>query len=103
MLNPLGVPSRMNIGQVLELHLGMAAQKLGIHVASPVFDGASEEDVWEIIDEAGMAEDAKTILYDGRTGEAFDNRVSVGIMYMLKLAHIDRKSTRLNSSHVAIS
>ena len=88
MLNPLGVPSRMNIGQVLELHLGMAAQKLGIHVASPVFDGASEEDVWEIIDEAGMAEDAKTILYDGRTGEAFDNRVSVGIMYMLKLAHM---------------
>ena len=88
MAGPLGVPSRMNIGQVLELHLGMAAQKLGIHVASPVFDGASEEDVWEIIDEAGMAEDAKTILYDGRTGEAFDNRVSVGIMYMLKLAHM---------------
>lgn len=88
MLNPLGVPSRMNIGQVLELHLGMAAQKLGIHVASPVFDGASEEDVWETIEEAGMARDAKTILYDGRTGEAFDNRVSVGIMYMLKLAHM---------------
>ena len=88
MLNPLGVPSRMNIGQVLELHLGMAAQKLGIHVASPVFDGASEEDVWETIEEAGMARDAKTILYDGRTGEAFDNRISVGIMYMLKLAHM---------------
>lgn len=88
MLNPLGVPSRMNIGQVLELHLGMAAKNLGIHVASPVFDGASEEDVWETIEEAGMARDAKTILYDGRTGETFDNRVSVGIMYMLKLAHM---------------
>lgn len=88
MLNPLGVPSRMNIGQVLELHLGMAARKLGIHVASPVFDGAREEDVWGTLDEAGMARDGKTILYDGRTGEAFDNRVSVGIMYMIKLAHM---------------
>jgi DNA-directed RNA polymerase subunit beta len=88
MLNPLGVPSRMNIGQVLELHLGMAARRLGIHVASPVFDGAREEDVWATIEEAGMARDAKTILYDGRTGEPFDNRVSVGIMYMIKLAHM---------------
>ncbi|KMK74856.1 DNA-directed RNA polymerase subunit beta [Alkalihalobacillus pseudalcaliphilus] len=88
MLNPLGVPSRMNIGQVLELHLGMAARKLGIHVASPVFDGANEEDVWGTLDEAGMARDGKTILYDGRTGEPFDNRVSVGIMYMIKLAHM---------------
>ncbi|MEK5271697.1 DNA-directed RNA polymerase subunit beta [Aeribacillus sp. FSL K6-8394] len=88
MLNPLGVPSRMNIGQVLELHLGMAAKKLGIHVATPVFDGATEEDVWSTIEEAGMARDAKTVLYDGRTGEPFDNRVSVGIMYMIKLAHM---------------
>ena len=88
MLNPLGVPSRMNIGQVFELHLGMAARMLGIHVASPVFDGASEEDVWETVQEAGMSRDAKTILYDGRTGEAFDNRVSVGISYMLKLSHM---------------
>ncbi|NRK74105.1 DNA-directed RNA polymerase subunit beta, partial [Salmonella enterica subsp. enterica serovar Typhi] len=88
MLNPLGVPSRMNIGQVLELHLGMAARSLGIHVASPVFDGAREEDVWETIREAGMAQDAKTVLYDGRTGEPFDNRVSVGVMYMIKLAHM---------------
>ncbi|GEN56939.1 DNA-directed RNA polymerase subunit beta [Halolactibacillus alkaliphilus] len=88
MLNPLGVPSRMNIGQVLELHLGMAARKLGIHVATPVFDGATEEDVWETIEEAGMSRDAKTILYDGRSGEAFDNRVSVGVMYMIKLAHM---------------
>ena len=88
MLNPLGVPSRMNIGQVLELHLGMAARKLGIHVASPVFDGAREEDVWGTLEEAGMARDGKTILYDGRTGEPLDNRVSVGIMYMIKLAHM---------------
>lgn len=88
MLNPLGVPSRMNIGQVFELHLGMAARELGIHVASPVFDGASEEDVWETLQEAGMAEDAKTILYDGRTGEPFDNRVSVGVSYMIKLSHM---------------
>ena len=88
MLNPLGVPSRMNIGQVLELHLGMAARHLRLHMASPVFDGATEEDVWETIEEAGMDRDAKTVLYDGRTGEPFDNRVSVGIMYMLKLAHM---------------
>jgi DNA-directed RNA polymerase subunit beta len=88
MLNPLGVPSRMNIGQVLELHLGMAAKQLGLHVASPVFDGANDEDVWTTIEEAGMARDGKTVLYDGRTGEPFDNRVSVGVMYMLKLAHM---------------
>ncbi len=88
MLNPLGVPSRMNIGQVLELHLGMAARRLGIHVASPVFDGAREEDVWGTLAEAGMARDGKTVLYDGRTGEPFDNRISVGIMYMIKLAHM---------------
>lgn len=88
MLNPLGVPSRMNIGQVLELHLGMAARQLGIHVATPVFDGAREEDVWSTIEEAGMARDGKTVLYDGRTGAAFDNRVSVGVMYMIKLAHM---------------
>ncbi len=88
MLNPLGVPSRMNIGQVLELHLGMAARQMGLHMASPVFDGATEEDVWETIKEAGMASDAKTLLYDGRSGEPFDNRVSVGVMYMIKLAHM---------------
>ncbi len=88
MLNPLGVPSRMNIGQVLELHLGMAARSLNIHVATPVFDGANEEDVWSTVEEANLAKDAKTILYDGRTGEPFDNRISVGVMYMLKLAHM---------------
>ena len=78
----------MNIGQVLELHLGMAARQLGIHVATPVFDGATDEDVWETVREAGMASDAKTVLYDGRTGEPFDNRISVGVMYMIKLAHM---------------
>ncbi|WP_062240222.1 DNA-directed RNA polymerase subunit beta [Fictibacillus sp. FJAT-27399] len=88
MLNPLGVPSRMNIGQVLELHLGMAARQLGVHMATPVFDGAREEDVWATIEEAGMARDGKTVLYDGRTGVPFDNRVSVGVMYMIKLAHM---------------
>lgn len=88
MLNPLGVPSRMNIGQVLELHLGMAARYLGIHMATPVFDGASDEDVWKTMEEAGMNRDGKTTLYDGRTGEPFDNRVSVGVMYMIKLAHM---------------
>lgn len=88
MLNPLGVPSRMNIGQVLELHLGMAARYLGVHMATPVFDGASDEDVWKTMEEAGMNRDGKTTLYDGRTGEPLDNRVSVGVMYMIKLAHM---------------
>lgn len=88
MLNPLGVPSRMNIGQVLELHLGMASRALGIHMASPVFDGANESDVWNTMEEAGMNRDGKTTLYDGRSGEPFDNRVSVGVMYMIKLAHM---------------
>ncbi|MFB1083230.1 DNA-directed RNA polymerase subunit beta [Jeotgalibacillus sp. JSM ZJ347] len=88
MLNPLGVPSRMNIGQVLEMHMGMAARAMGIHIATPVFDGANEEDVWETIEEAGMSRDGKTVLYDGRTGDPFDNRVSVGVMYMIKLAHM---------------
>ncbi len=88
MLNPLGVPSRMNIGQVLELHLGMASRLLGVHMASPVFDGADEEDVWNTMEEAGLNRDGKTILYDGRSGEPFDNRVSVGVMYMIKLAHM---------------
>ena len=88
MLNPLGVPSRMNIGQILEIHLGMAAKKLGIHVATPVFDGVKNEDLESIIAEAGMDKDAKTVLYDGRTGDKFDNKVSVGVMYMIKLAHM---------------
>ena len=87
-LNPMGVPSRMNIGQVLELHLGMAAKQLGIHIATPVFDGASENDMWEMVRQAGLGKDGKTVLYDGRTGEPFHNRVSVGIMYYLKLAHM---------------
>ena len=88
MLNPQGVPSRMNIGQILELHLGMAAKKIGVHVATPVLDGASEEDITSMMKEAGMDPDGKTVLYDGRTGEPFDNRISVGVMYMIKLHHM---------------
>jgi len=88
MLNPQGVPSRMNIGQILELHMGMAAKKLGVHVATPVLDGAKKDDIAAMIEEAGMDPDAKTILYDGRTGEPFDNRISVGVMYMIKLHHM---------------
>ncbi len=87
-LNPLGVPSRMNLGQVLETHLGWAARALGIWVSSPVFDGAREEDITAVLREAGLPPDGKTILYDGRTGEPFDNPVTVGYMYMLKLAHL---------------
>ncbi|WP_422449002.1 DNA-directed RNA polymerase subunit beta [Thermoanaerobacterium sp. DL9XJH110] len=87
-LNPLGVPSRMNIGQVLETHLGWAAKALGWHVATPVFDGATEEEIIETLKKAGLPEDGKTELRDGRTGEYFDRRVTVGYMYMLKLAHL---------------
>ena len=88
MLSPMGVPSRMNIGQVIELHLGMAARQLGIHIATPVFDGATDKDVWEAVKEAGLPSDGKTILYDGRTGEPFENRIAVGVMNYLKLAHM---------------
>ncbi len=87
-LNPLGVPSRMNIGQVLEVHLGIAAKKLGWKVMTPVFDGANEKDIEECFKMAGLSEDGKTTLYDGRTGEKFDNPVTVGIMYYLKLHHL---------------
>ncbi|WP_339060642.1 DNA-directed RNA polymerase subunit beta [Tepidibacillus marianensis] len=87
-LNPLGVPSRMNIGQVLEVHLGWAGKALGIHVATPVFDGAREYDVFNALEEAGFDRDGKTVLYDGRSGEPFERRVTVGVMYMIKLAHM---------------
>ena len=87
-LNPLGVPSRMNIGQVLEVHLGWAASKLGWTIATPVFDGATEDDIEECLKNAGYDTDGKTLLYDGRTGEPFDSRVTVGYMYILKLAHL---------------
>ncbi|WP_195576682.1 DNA-directed RNA polymerase subunit beta [Paenibacillus sp. 1001270B_150601_E10] len=87
-LNPLGVPSRMNIGQVLEVHLGMAARYLGMHMATPVFDGATEYDVFDTMEEAGMQRNGKTVLYDGRTGERFEREVTVGVMYMIKLAHM---------------
>ncbi len=87
-LNPLGVPSRMNIGQVLEVHLGLAAKALGWEISTPVFDGASEEDVFATLRQAGLPEDGKLVVYDGRTGLPFDNRVTVGYMYMMKLAHL---------------
>ena len=87
-LNPQGIPSRMNIGQVLEVHLGLAAKTLGWHVATSVFDGAKEENIREALVQAGYPEDGKLTLYDGRTGEAFDNRITVGYMYMLKLHHL---------------
>ena len=88
MLNPQGVPSRMNLGQILEIHMGMAAKKLGVHIATPVFDGAHISDIEEMMAEAGMDKDGKTVLYDGRTGEPFDNRIAVGVMYMIKLHHM---------------
>ena len=87
-LNPLGVPSRMNIGQVLEVHLGYAAAALGFKVMTPVFDGAHEGDIQDLLEQAGKRRDGKTVLYDGRTGEAFDNPVTVGYMYFLKLHHL---------------
>ena len=88
LLNPLGVPSRMNLGQVLEVHLGGAAKALGWHVSTPVFDGATEQDVRDLLAQAGMSEDGKTTLYDGRTGEPFASPITVGVMYMLKLHHL---------------
>jgi len=87
-LNPQGIPSRMNLGQVLEVHLGMAAKALGWKVATPVFDGATDEEIKELLKQAGLREDGKSILIDGRTGEKFDNPVTVGVMYMLKLHHL---------------
>ena len=88
MLNPQGVPSRMNIGQILELHMGMACKKLGVYMATPVLDGAKADDIANMMAEAGMDPDGKTVLYDGRTGEPFDNRINVGVMYMIKLHHM---------------
>ena len=88
MLNPLGVPSRMNIGQILEIHLGMACKKLGLKIATPVFDGMSNDEIFDLMAKAGMEKDGKTILYDGRTGNRFDERISVGVMYMIKLVHM---------------
>ena len=88
MLNPLGVPSRMNIGQILEMHLGMALKKLNLKIATPVFDGISNEEIFELMDAAEMNKDGKQVLYDGRTGNRFDERISVGVMYLIKLVHM---------------
>ena len=87
-LNPLGVPSRMNLGQVLEVHLGMAAKALGWKVATPVFDGATDIEIEDLLEKAGLRRDGKTVVYDGRTGEPFDHPITVGVMYMLKLHHL---------------
>ena len=88
LLNPLGVPSRMNLGQILEMHLGMAAKELGVYMATPVFDGANVDEIVDALKEAGVSEDGKSVLYDGRTGLPFDNRISVGVMYFIKLNHM---------------
>ena len=88
MLNPLGVPSRMNIGQILEIHLGIAAKHLNVKIATPVFDGVDDQDLKTIMAEAGIEPDGKTVLYDGRTGQPYENRISVGVMYMIKLSHM---------------
>jgi DNA-directed RNA polymerase subunit beta len=87
-LNPLGVPSRMNVGQILETHLGWATKELGIRVTSPVFSGASEQEIKAFLKKANLPEDGKTLLYDGRTGKPFDQKVSVGYIYIMKLAHL---------------
>ena len=88
LLNPLGVPSRMNVGQILETHLGWAAKKLGFRTVTPIFEGATEEQIRATLKEAGLSEDGKSVLYDGRTGESLDQKVTVGYMYMLKLHHL---------------
>jgi DNA-directed RNA polymerase subunit beta len=87
-LNPLGVPSRMNVGQILETHLGWAAKLLGLYVATPVFDGANLEEIRALLRKAGLPENGKTVLYDGRSGQRLDNQVTVGYMYMMKLSHL---------------
>lgn len=88
MLSPMGVPSRMNIGQILEVHLGLACRKLGLRIATPVFDGVSNDEIRDLMDKAGISSDGKTILYDGQTGERFPERISVGVQYMIKLVHM---------------
>ena len=104
-LNPLGVPSRMNIGQVLEVHLGIAARKLGWKIMTPVFDGATEKDISECLKMAGLSDNGKTVLYDGRTGEPFDNPVTVGVMYYLKLHHLvdDKIHARSNGPYSLVT
>ena len=97
-LNPLGVPSRMNVGQILETHLGWAAQTLGLKIATPVFDGANEEDVRRELSLAGLPEDGKTVIYDGMTGEPFDQRATVGCMYMMKLIHMAEDKVHARST-----
>ena len=104
-LNPLGVPSRMNLGQVLEVHLGAAARLLGWKMATPVFDGATEEDIETMLETAGLETNGKSVLYDGRTGEPFDHPITVGVMYMLKLHHLvdDKIHARSTGSYSLVT
>ena len=105
LLSPMGVPSRMNIGQILEVHLGLACRKLGMRVATPAFDGVSNEELFDIMRKAGLSEDGKTVLYDGRTGEPFAERISVGVQYMIKLNHmvIDKLHARATGPYALVT
>ena len=105
LLSPMGVPSRMNIGQILEIHLGLACRKLHMRVATPAFDGVSNEELADIMKKAGLAEDGKTVLYDGRTGEPFAERISVGVQYMIKLNHmvIDKLHARATGPYALVT
>jgi DNA-directed RNA polymerase subunit beta len=105
MLSPMGVPSRMNIGQILEVHLGLACRKLGMRVATPVFDGVSNDEIFDLMAKAGLSSDGKTVLYDGQTGERFDERISVGVQYMIKLVHMvdDKLHARATGPYSALS
>ena len=105
MLNPLGVPSRMNIGQVLEIHLGIAAKNLGIKFATSVFDGIDTDELFKIMEEGGVEPDGKMVLYDGQTGERYDERISVGVMYLLKLSHMidDKLHARATGPYSAVT
>ena len=105
LLSPMGVPSRMNIGQILEVHLGLACRKLGMRVATPAFDGVSNEELFDIMKKAGLSEDGKTVLDDGRTVEPFAERISVGVQYMIKLNHmvIDKLHARATGPYALVT
>ena len=105
LLSPMGVPSRMNIGQIFEVHLGLACRKLGMRVATPAFDGVSNQEVFDIMKKAGISADGKTVLYDGRTGERFAERIAVGVQYMIKLVHMvdDKLHARATGPYALIT
>ena len=105
LLSPMGVPSRMNIGQIFEVHLGLACRKLKMRVATPAFDGVSNEEVFDLMRKAHISEDGKTVLYDGRTGEPFSERISVGVQYMIKLVHMvdDKLHARATGTYALVT